>query len=126
MSRIAGSAPSRRGPFSSPCARQGSAKAAGEWEAIDAFGPVFPSFSAHTIFPALTQPDANAHFYFEFSRTKLVLSRFPEAAMPFPPPADRSDWKAFFRKIPKWVFVLLLVLLFGRFILIGLAHLFLG
>lgn len=46
--------------------------------------------------------------------------------MPFHPPADRSDWKAFFRKIPTWVFVLLLVLLFGRFILIALAHLFLG
>lgn len=46
--------------------------------------------------------------------------------MPRKLPADRSDWQAFFRKIPTWVSVLLLVLLFGRLALIVLAHLFFG
>jgi len=49
-----------------------------------------------------------------------------EATMSRKLPADRSDWQEFFRKIPTWVWILLLVLLFGRFVLVALAHIFLG
>ena len=46
--------------------------------------------------------------------------------MPQNRPFNRSDWREYFQKIPTWVWVLLLVLLFGRFVLVLLAHLFYG
>jgi hypothetical protein len=88
-------------------------------------GPISGSagvFPAHIIFLAWTQPAGDPRFRPGESHP----SNDPEAMMPLKSPMDRSDWKAFFRKIPTWVFLLLLILLFGRFILIVLVHFLFG
>jgi hypothetical protein len=85
------------------------------------------SLSLHTIFPGLTQPATGSRL---LSRLSRIGPGFPfagmEATMSRKRPVDRSDWHEFFRKIPIWVWILLLVLLFGRFVLVALAHIFWG
>ena len=35
-----------------------------------------------------------------------------------------QDFKAFFRRMPRWAIAVILVLLFARFLIVGLWHLF--
>lgn len=35
---------------------------------------------------------------------------------------SRQEFKRYFKRIPRWVILLILVLLFGRFVLIALWH----
>jgi hypothetical protein len=93
---------------------------------IGAFRKMRP-IPLHTIFTALTQPAAGSRL---LARSFPIGPGFPfggtEAAMSWKRPADRSDWQEYFRKIPAWVWILLMLLLFGRFVLVALAHIFWG
>ena len=40
--------------------------------------------------------------------------------MKHPPP---QEWREFFRRLPKWIIVLVLAMLFGRFVLLAIFHL---
>ena len=35
---------------------------------------------------------------------------------------SREEFKSYFKRMPRWVILLILVLLFGRFVLIALWH----
>jgi hypothetical protein len=35
---------------------------------------------------------------------------------------SRQDFKSYFKRMPRWVIPLILVLLFGRFVLVALWH----
>ncbi len=39
--------------------------------------------------------------------------------MSYPP---KTEWKQFFSKLPPWILLLILVLLFGRFVIIAVWH----
>jgi len=46
---------------------------------------------------------------------------FNNIAMKYP---SNQDFKAFFKRMPKWVIWLILLILFGRFIILGIWKIF--